>query len=129
MRDESFVINNHQYTPVDISKGNDNFLATHLIQNGIDVALKPLENIDSLKQLSPEQFANITGKVLGELNYVHPFREGNGRTQRLFIEEIGREVGHEVNFDYISRERILQVSIETTRDPKSIEMIEVMRCC
>ena len=25
---------------------------------------------------------------LGEINMIHPFREGNGRTQRIYIEQL-----------------------------------------
>ncbi|NKC05369.1 hypothetical protein HED55_26325 [Ochrobactrum haematophilum] len=46
--------------------------------------MKPLDRSGIPKFLrgsSVERFAEIAGKVLAELNYVHPFREGNGRTQ------------------------------------------------
>ena len=66
-------------------------------------------------------------KALGELNYIHPFREGNGRTQRVFIEELGRETGHDVNFRGITRERMIAASIEVHQDPASDAMRHVLR--
>jgi cell filamentation protein len=33
-----------------------------------------------------------------ELNAVHPFREGNGRTQRAFLGQIATEAGHQIDW-------------------------------
>lgn len=50
-------------------------------------------------------------RVLVELNGVHPFREGNGRTQRVFITELATAAGHPLDFSCVSRERMIQASI------------------
>jgi cell filamentation protein len=47
-----------------------------------------------------------------DLNAVHPFREGNGRTQRVFTEALAHEAGHKLDFSVVSRERMIQASIE-----------------
>ena len=47
-----------------------------------------------------------------ELNGVHPFREGNGRTQRVFLEALADYAGHRLDFSVVSRERMIQASIE-----------------
>lgn len=44
---------------------------------------------------------------LAELNVIHPFREGNGRAQRKFIEQIAREAGFELNLDGINSEEMV----------------------
>jgi cell filamentation protein len=64
--------------------------------------------------------------VLAELNYVHPFREGNGRAQEAFIAELGRHYGHEVDFTVTSKPRMIEASIETTNDPSSPAMRHVL---
>jgi cell filamentation protein len=51
-------------------------------------------------------------RMLAELNKLHPFREGNGRTQRLFLDALTRQAGYELHFDVVSRERMVQASIE-----------------
>ena len=51
-------------------------------------------------------------QLFAEINKLHPFCEGNGRTQRLFIGEIARHAGHELSFDVVSRERMVSASIE-----------------
>ena len=57
----------------------------------------------------PERFSYY----LGELNSIHPFREGNGRVQRLFIEYLGLIAGYEVDFSNISRAEMINASIDS----------------
>jgi len=49
--------------------------------------------------------------VFSELNMVHPFREGNGRTQRVFLETVANVVGMTFDWDAITRERMVACSI------------------
>ena len=47
-----------------------------------------------LKHLDPDTFALRAAHYLSEINAVHPFREGNGRTQREFIRTLALTAGH-----------------------------------
>jgi cell filamentation protein len=44
-----------------------------------------LRDADYLSGLSRDEFAECAADVMSELNAIHPFREGNGRTQRAFV--------------------------------------------
>ena len=44
------------------------------------------------------------------LNAAHPFREGNGRTQREFVRELGRNAGHRIDWRATAREKMTQAS-------------------
>jgi cell filamentation protein len=48
--------------------------------------------------LTPDDFATRAGHYLGELNAIHPFREGNGRTQREFIRTLALHAGHKLSW-------------------------------
>ena len=65
----------------------------------------------SLRGLEREPFAIRAADVLVELNGVHPFREGNGRTQRVLLEALAHNVGHKLDFSVVSRERMIEASI------------------
>ncbi|WP_042778999.1 Fic/DOC family protein, partial [Sinorhizobium fredii] len=106
--------------------GGTSFLHGSRIEFGLDEALKPIRDPEVLRGSTPEQFAERAGQVLAELNYVHPFREGNGRAQEAFIVELGRHYGHDVDFTVISKPRMIEASIETTNDPSSPAMKHVM---
>src|SRR3546814_10356331 len=43
-------------------------------------------------------------ECFGELNLVHPFREGNGRTLRLFFEHFLVSHGHAVDWSKVERD-------------------------
>ena len=49
--------------------------------------------------------------MLAELNAVHPFREGNGRTQRAFVAQLAQAAGHDLDFSVISKERMIVASM------------------
>jgi len=47
-----------------------------------------------LQNLDPDTFAQRAAHYLGEINAIHPFREGNGRAQREFIRTLALRAGH-----------------------------------
>ena len=125
-RDESPVVDGQRVEPVgNLSKGGTSFLHGSRIEMGLDEAFRPIRNPEILRGSSVEQFAEIAGKVLAELNYVHPFREGNGRAQDALLAFIGREYGHEVDFTVITKPRMIDASIATTNERSNPAMKHV----
>ena len=63
---------------------------------------------------------------LSEINVLHPFREGNGRTQRLFIEYLATIAGYRLDFSCVTaREMIIASADSFACDYRSInEMFE-----
>ena len=47
-------------------------------------------------------------------NYLHPFREGNGRTQRIFISKLIKLCGYEFNFSNINPDLLMIATIKAT---------------
>lgn len=82
-------------------------------QLGLELGLlfQRLAAQDNLKNLSPALFVERLTPHFVTLNHIHPFREGNGRTQTLFWRKIARDAGHELSFSVVSRERMIAVSI------------------
>lgn len=48
---------------------------------------------------------------LSEINVIHPFREGNGRTQRLFIYYLSHSIGFQLDFNKITKYEMLEASV------------------
>ena len=46
-------------------------------------------------------FAEGAGPVLGDVNHVHPFREGNGRTQLQYLKQLAARAGHAIDLTRI----------------------------
>jgi cell filamentation protein len=70
-----------------------------------------LQDANNLRGLTRAEFAVQAADLLASINAVHPFREGNGRTQRTFLRELARAAGHTLDFSVISQERMIQASI------------------
>ena len=66
-----------------------------------------------LQGLDSNAFASRAAYYLGELNSIHPFREGNGRTQREFIRELSAEAGYRINWNRVTRKQMVDASIES----------------
>ena len=57
-----------------------------------------------------ERFTDRVAEVLGTLNAVHAFREGNGRTQREFVRELAYKNSYWINWNKVSREELYMAS-------------------
>ena len=49
------------------------------------------------------------------LNIIHPFREGNGRTQRIFISQLIRYNGYDINFSDIDSDYLMIATIQSAQ--------------
>ncbi len=62
--------------------------------------------------------------LLGEVNAIHPFREGNGRTQREFIRTLAHRNGLTIDWRQISQEEMIEASRRSLRvDNTGLEQI------
>ncbi len=87
---------------VEISKGKSLFQFQRYIQTGMaDVHRRVLES-EYLRHLSPDAFAAKAGEIIGDVNYVHPFREGNGRAQLLYLKQLAERAGHPLDLTRLS---------------------------
>jgi cell filamentation protein len=82
---------------VEISKGGSQFQFMRYIETGMADVHRRIKTHDYLRKLSPDEFADLAAEILGDINYVHPFREGNGRTQVLFIKQLAQRAGHDID--------------------------------
>ncbi|MDE0096414.1 MAG: Fic family protein [Gammaproteobacteria bacterium] len=98
---------------IDIGRGNDLFAHHVHIEKEAGKLFRQLADENHLKGMDAEKFSERAGHYLGEINALHPFREGNGRSQRAFIGQVAREAGYEIEWSRISREDKTRGSIES----------------
>ena len=79
------------------------------------IAFKAIDNGRALMDLDRQTFAARVAEFLHDLNIIHPFREGNGRAQRILLSAIGDAAGHPIAFDVATRERMVATSIAAAR--------------
>lgn len=72
-----------------------------------------LASQNHLEGLASETFSIKSAHVLAEINAVHPFREGNGRTQLSFLTLLAENSGLPFNPDVLERDRVIDAMIES----------------
>lgn len=100
-----------EFRTVDIAKGNM-FCRSVFIEDQLTEIFSNLKAENDLTELPKDQLAVRLAHYLGELNAVHPFREGNGRVQRIFISLLALKNGYHLQFSKITREDMLRASDE-----------------
>jgi len=96
---------------VRISKGDSMFCYPENIDAEMRRLFAWLKKRNYLRGLDRQEFANDAAHFLSELNAIHPFREGNGRTQLAFLALLGHFTGHEINYTSIVPEQFLAAMI------------------
>ena len=55
----------------------------------------------SPRTATSSSFAEAAGPILGDVNHVHPFREGNGRVQLQYLEQLAAQAGHAIALERV----------------------------
>lgn len=104
-----------QIRKVNLAKGNFRFVPVMYLQEA-------LKNVDNMPQSS---FEEIVEKYV-EMNIAHPFREGNGRSMRIWLDDmLKKELGQCVDWSLVDKEDYL---LAMERSPiRDIEIKYVLR--
>ncbi|MDT7575166.1 MAG: cell filamentation protein [Pseudonocardiales bacterium] len=87
-----------QVRTVSIGKGAALFSRPEHIEADADELFAWLARTEYLRGRSRAEFVDGLTELLSDLNAVHPFREGNGRTQRAFLGQLARDAGHPIRW-------------------------------
>jgi cell filamentation protein len=90
-----------EFRTVDIAKGNSYFAHVPHIESTLKDLFERLSKGQHLHGLNQERFADRVAEVLGTLNAVHAFREGNGRTQREFVRELAYKNSYWIDWNKV----------------------------
>lgn len=94
-----------------LSKGDGTFCYPENVAAEMARLFAWLKQRDFLKEQSRAAFASQAAHLLAELNAIHPFHEGNGRTQLTFLALLADRAGHRLDFDKLDREVTLAAMI------------------
>ncbi len=98
---------------IDLAKG-DSYFANHThIVSAAQPFFEKLAKEGYLKGLDAAAFSDRAAYYLGEINALHPFREGNGRVQREFINHLAYKNGYFIEWKNISQPDMIQASIDS----------------
>lgn len=116
-----------QIRRVEIAKNGNQFQFRRFIDTGMADVHRRLEVADFLRGLSRQDFAAAAGHILGDVNYVHPFREGNGRVQAEYLRQLGAQAGHRIDLTQLDGERWMAASQAAHRGDYSLLAAEILR--
>ena len=84
---------------VEISKGGKQFFPTTNFDNGFKYINSLISEFSQIPKDNRKHLAEKLAEILDNVNYLHPFREGNGRTQREFLRLLALEKGLTLNLN------------------------------
>jgi cell filamentation protein len=97
---------------VDISKDDTHFCVTSRIEPEANKLFKVLADANWFQDLDRTNLINASAELFGDLNVVHPFREGNGRAQRILFEHIIVNAGYEISWWPVEPGEWIQANID-----------------
>lgn len=107
----------------DIAKGPTRFVTYSQIKEKLQRLLGQLQQEKWLENVPFEVFAARSAYYMAELNYIHPFREGNGRAIREFMRLLFLHNGYVVQWDAVDVEALLNAMIDSVYDTAHLEQI------
>ena len=118
-----------QIRKVRIKKGGFPFAYPKNIEREGERIFSELKNENQLKEYTFEKFIKRMAYFMTELNALHPFREGNGRVNRIFFRDLAEEKGYDLNFEAIEKEKYLQAIIKATVESNDDLLVNVLKTC
>lgn len=101
-----------QERTVRISKEGSQFAFPEYIKGELDKLFKQLKTEHYFQQLDIQSFSKNAAYYFNEINAAHPFREGNGRTNRLFFTQLAEQAGYSLAWHKTNHRDYIHASIE-----------------
>lgn len=110
-----------------IAKGYFQFAEWEYIESELKRLLDELKRENYLSDLSKNDFAKRLAYYWSELNVLHPFREGNGRTTREFLRQLALKNNYILNLQNANSKELLDASIKSIIDTNDLEVL-LLKC-
>lgn len=111
----------------DIMKGSTRFLSHRDIKSKLTKLLLELAKGHHLQGLTQDMLIDRSAYYFAELNYIHPFREGNGRSTREFMRQLYALNGYTVDWAAVSTDELLEAMEASVYDTAQLKA--VLRLC
>lgn len=110
-----------------ISKGDTLFYPPNMIEQELRRVFREIHERGMLREAKSEvQFQNLS-HVMAELNIIHPFREGNGRSIRELIRCMALMYGRFINWGNTDRDTLLNAAVASVYD--DMAFCDVLKLC
>lgn len=103
------------FRTINISKKGTRFADATEIEDLCNKCFGRLKECNYFQGMKFDDFVENIVDLYCTLNYIHPFREGNGRTQRIFITQLIRKNGYDINFSEIDPDYLMIATIQSAQ--------------
>lgn len=104
-----------QVRTVNISKKGTPFIPAESIESQAALIFKRLRDCNYFKNLPHDAFIKEITDFYCVTNALHPFREGNGRTQRVFLTQLIRNAGRDISFADLDTDLLMIATIQAAQ--------------
>jgi cell filamentation protein len=114
---------------VDIVRGDSRFCNARLIASYANKVFTTLKDENHLRRLGASPISQRLAHYLSEINAIHPFREGNGRVQRLFIAQLAEQAGFALDYSALNQADvypIMQASFTGDERPLAVLILSII---
>jgi cell filamentation protein len=116
-----------RFRTVRMAKGASVFCYPENIVREMKRVFAELKDAGFLEGLTVAAFATGAAHFLADLNAIHPFREGNGRTQLIFLAAVAEHAGHRLDPTRLNREAYLAAIIRSFNGDESGLVAQLQR--
>lgn len=102
-----------EFRTIRVTKGTSTFCYPENIEREMRRVFDELASQGNLRNRDAQTFAQQAAHFLAELNAIHPFREGNGRTQNVFLSVLAGQAGQPLDFERLDPPAMLAAMIES----------------
>ena len=116
-----------KFRTVRLSKSGSAFCYPENIDREIRQLFGSFKRKRYLRGMSRTQFSNEAASFLSTLNAIHPFREGNGRAQTIFLALLADRAGHPLDFDKLEPKKFLAAMVSSFKGNERLLAHEIAR--
>ena len=106
-----------------IAKDNFSFAEFEYIEPELNKLLSKLKEENYLAELDKTSLAKRLAYYWAELNVLHPFREGNGRTTREFLRQLALKNGYNLDLQNVDANELLDASKKSVIDENDLSSL------
>lgn len=100
---------------INISKKGTKFADAENLVNLCAKCFDRLKSNNYFQNIAFDSFVENIVDLYCTLNMLHPFREGNGRTERIFIAQLIRFNGYDIDFSEIDSDYLMIATIQAAQ--------------
>lgn len=106
------------------------FAKHEAMQGIVDSVTGSLAQRDGLKGLETPEFIQAMADIYAQLNYAHPFPEGNGRALQCYLKQLAKEAGHVLDFGKVEKIQWNQAAsasmkLTNSREPSLVQAADM----